>query len=401
MPDFAYVAFSKDGRKTKGKVDAGSLTDARRQLRALGLSVIELEAASERAAVSRSEILGVFSANLDYARLFSDLAVLLNAGLGIDQATRAVRDASNGRTRVALQALFDQLTSGMSPSAAFARMPGVPQDALALIVSGEKVARLPQVMALLGVELIRRQNQKKELIDALIYPAFLLVMMIFAIGVLSFVLVPSLQPIFESSGRETPIVLWILSALRDLLIHPAVVLGFFVFVLISLAVTLLRPAQMKLLIGSIFLKLPLFGDVISRIALARYLQNLALLIENSVALPDALKTTADGCAIPSYRGKLHSVRDQVLSGKTVHDAFASIDLMPAGILSLIAIGDEVNRLGPVLAGASNAMQLDAQRTLQRATTLLTPIITIVLGALVGSLVISVMSALLSINELSL
>ncbi|WP_312408652.1 type II secretion system F family protein [Rhizobium sp.] len=401
MPDFAYVAFSKDGRKTKGKVDAGSLTDARRQLRALGLSVIEIEAASERATVSRGDILGVFSAKLDYARLFSDLAVLLNAGLGIDQATRAVRDASHGRTRVALQALFDQLTSGMSPSAAFARMPAIPQDALALIVSGEKVARLPQVMALIGEELIRRQNQKKELIDALIYPAFLLVMMIFAIGVLSFVLVPSLQPIFESSGRETPIVLWILSSLRDLLIHPAVVLSFFVFVLISLAVTLMRPAQMRSVAGASFLKLPLFGDVMSRIALARYLQNLALLIENSVALPDALKTTADGCAIPSYRGKLHSVRDQVLSGKTVHDAFASIDLMPAGILSLIAIGDEVNRLGPVLAGASNAMQLDAQRTLQRATTLLTPIITIVLGALVGSLVISVMSALLSINELSL
>jgi general secretion pathway protein F len=401
MPNYAYVAFSKDGRKTRGVIDAGTTVDARRQLRSLGLSIIELRAAESGETLKSAKIFEPRQRRLDYAQLFSDLAVLLNAGLSIDQAVRAVRDASVNRVRrAAMQELLDRLTSGNSPSSAFAQMPRLPTDTLALIVSGEKVARLPQVMALIAEELTRRRNQRKELIDALIYPAFLIVMMMFAIGVLSFVLVPSLEPIFESSGREPPIILHILGQLRRILTEPIVVLTGLTAFGFLLAVALLRPSVAKAALGSLILKLPLFGGIISKVAIARYLQNLSLLLENSVLLADALKIAADGCAVPSYRSKLHHIQGVVLSGKSLHDAFVSTDLFPPGILSLIMIGDEVNRLGPVLAGAAAALQSDAQRTLDRATTLLTPVITIVLGALVGSLVISVMSALLSVNELS-
>ncbi|RYG99780.1 MAG: type II secretion system F family protein [Alphaproteobacteria bacterium] len=400
MPTYRFVAFSSDGRKTRGAVEAGTLLEARRQLRDRQLSIVELLEGSS--SVEKNSFFTSFKRGIDYARLFSDLAVLLNAGLGIDQAVRAIRDAGQGgRQQQVLQELLGQLTAGASPSSAFSRLPNLPSDVLALIVSGEKVARLPHVMTLIGSELARRQSQRKELVDALIYPVFLLVMMAFAVGVLSFVLVPSLEPIFESSGRAPPMIVGLLGNLRTVLTQPAIIVALTSVIVLSVAIAALRPAATKRIATGVMLRTPLFGSVISRITIARYLQNLSLLLDNSVALPDALKITADGCAITSYRVRLAVVRDMVISGKSVLEAFTSVNLMPSGVLSLIAIGDEVNRLGPVLAGASNALQLDAQRTLERATTMLTPIITIVLGALVGSLVISVMSALLSINELSL
>lgn len=400
MSTFSYAAFSKDGRKTRGTIEASSAADARRLLRDRGLSVASLGDSGR--ASTRLSMFASFGRRLDHARLFGDLSVLLNAGLGIEQAIRAVREARRSRIeRQSLQELLDKLTAGSSPASAFARLEGIPKDALALIVSGEKVARLPHVMNLLAVELKRRQDQKKELVDALIYPMFLLLIMGLAVGVLTFVLVPSLAPIFEGSGRPPPFVVALLDGLRQTLTAPSFLFAGTVFSLVVVAFAAMRPAVARSALTATILKLPVVGNVVTKIAIARFIQNLSLLLENSVPLPEALAIATDGCSIPGHRSKLGEARELVLSGKPLNEAFASIGIFPPGVLSLIVIGDEVNRLAPVMAGAAAAMQLEAQRVIDRATTLLTPTITIILGGLVGSLVISVMSALLSINELSM
>ena len=97
---------------------------------------------------------------------------------------------------------------------------------------------------------------------------------------------------------------------------------------------------------------------------------------------------------------MNLVRDRVSTGARLHAALQDSNLFPPGVLALATVGEEVNRLPVTLANAGTVMREEAKRTAERLLAMLTPAITIVLGALVGALVISVMTALLSINELS-
>lgn len=401
MPLFTYSAFSHDGRQRKGSVDARDAADARRKLKANGLSVVELKPIDASKAKVRSSFASVFRSRLNTKRFFADLSVLMNAGLGIDQALKAMHEAASRSADAEIIAkVLDKLASGAGPAAALTAIEGLPDEAVALVASGERSARLPYVMKVVAADLDRRDAQRKQLIDAAVYPIFLLLMMLVALGVVTFVLVPTLEPIFESSGRDTPLIVALLSHLGDALSNPLVALVSFSVVALLAALSMLRPTWMKSSFGSAVLKLPLLGKALAHSALARYLQTLALLLENAVPLPEALSLAADSSPLKDHRGKLISMREVVVAGKRIPEALTATGLFPRSVISLVAIGDEVNKLPEVLNKTSEILRSDAQRVMDRLLALLTPAITIFLGVLVGGLVISVMTALLSMNELS-
>jgi len=401
MKHFSYRAFNSEGRLQKGQIDALDLLDARRKLKARGLSVADLDILEASPPRSGARLRALLRAKFDQTRFFGDLSVLMNAGLGIDQALRALYEAS-GRSadKEIIGHIIERLASGAMPSAAFSGINGLPEESLALVASGERSARLPYVMKVITADLQRRDLQRKQIVDALVYPLFLLVMMFVAVGIVTFVLVPTLEPIFESSGRALPWIVALLSGLRRALSEPSIIVTLFAGLGVLASIAILRPSFFREWFGAILLKLPLIGGALRQSALGRYLQSLSLLLENAVPLPEALALAARSCPAQSYREPLLSMREQVISGKRLPEAFATIGLFPRGVVSLVAIGDEVNRLSAVLDNAAGILRADAQRSTDRMLVLLTPAITIFLGLLVGGLVTSVMTALLSINELS-
>ncbi|PDT00064.1 cytochrome C biogenesis protein [Rhizobium chutanense] len=398
MAKFEYSLFAADGRKRTGTVEATDLPDARRKLRSPGITVSDVRPfGTVRSRALRMPKIGQ---RFDHVRFIGNLAVLVTAGLTLDQSLRALRaSASNQIERDRLDAMLERLSAGAAASSTFALIDGLPDDILALIASGEKTARLADVLSVIASDLERRKAHRKQLLDALLYPAFLLLMMLLAVGVVTFVLVPALEPIFQSSDRETPFLIAFLSMAGQLLSDPLFALVGGASFLLAVVTYALKAQAFSRWGTAILIKMPVFGPLIIKIALARYLQTLSLLLDNAVAMPEALALAAKACTVSIYRPRLSAMREAVISGRRLAEAFSESRLFPESIVSLTAVGDEVNKLAAVLANGSNIMRVEAQRTLDRLLSLLTPTITILLGLLVGGLVISVMTALLSVNEL--
>lgn len=399
MARFEYSAFAANGRKISGTVEAADIADARRKLQAPGVMIGDIRplGVNGRSISSRLPKLGE---RFDQVGFFSNLAVLSTAGLTLDQSLRALRAAASRRSeRGRLDAMIERLSAGTSAASTLALIDDIGADVLALIASGEKTARLATVLPAIASDLERRRDQRKQLVDALLYPAFLLVMMVIALGVVTFVLVPALEPVFDGSGRPLPFLIAVLSFAGKMLSDPTVLAAGFGAILILVILSLTQARAIVGLASAALIKMPVFGPLMIKAALARYLQTLSLLLDNAVAMPEALSLAADACTIVSYRHRLSVMREAVISGRRLGEAFADSRLFPASIVSLAVVGDEVNRLAPVLANGSNILRHEAERTLDRLLALLTPTITILLGMLVGGLVISVMTALLSINEL--
>jgi general secretion pathway protein F len=399
MRRFRYQGFSREGVKVGGVLDASDLEEARRILRSNGLTVQQLISDGHE---NRRRFSLELNRPFDTTAFFRELSILTGSSLTLDQALHVMKAAAGGKeTQDVIESMAVRLASGQTPSNAVRTIEGLPDDLRALISVGERSGKLAYAFSVIAEDLMRRQTQRKKLMDAAIYPVFLVLMMFGALLVVTFVLVPALLPIFEGSDRSPPLMIQVLSGLREIvtstwfsILASAALLAFAVF-------WMFKASIITRLFNSMLLRTPIIGPILIKTTLARYLQSLALLVENSVSLPDALALSTDCCAIPSLKPRMIEMREKVLAGRPLSDAIQESTLFPTTVISLIRAGDQVNRLSVVLANSSDLLQDEATRRSDAMMALMTPMVTIVLGLLVGGLVISVLTALLSVNELGI
>jgi general secretion pathway protein F len=405
--NFKYRAYGSGGKEDNGETEGRNRQDALRQLASRGLSVVHLSEAKPQtgrpgADSAKPARFGLPGKRLDPGRLFADLALLTEAGLTVTQSLRSMRSTETAPAqRQAIAALMEKMSAGTSAAVSFSAISTIQADSLGLIASGENAGRLPDVFRALATQHEERAKLKSLLVNALSYPAFLLVLMLLAVLVLTFVLVPALEPVFENSQAKAPLIVAALSALRRSLSSGGALLVFLVLLLAALASLLPKPRAM--LAGSLqrlFLRLPFAGPIMRKTAIARYLSSFALLIGNGAAMAKALELSAVCATIPSYRARLFGIRDAVSVGQRLPAALQASGLFDERIIALIAVGDEANRLPVVAKRAAQILETAVQTATARYAAMLTPIMTIVMGILIGGLAVSVMTALLSINEIA-
>jgi general secretion pathway protein F len=406
--NFRFRAYLNDGREETGNVEALDKNDALRQLAGRGKSAFELTETKTKAPVFRrrkkdSARFAFLSRRFDPAQLFADLALLTEAGLTISQALRSMHSTESvSEQRAVVGKLLENMSTGTNAAAAFGNIKAIPADSVGLIASGESAGRLPEVFRALATQYDERAKLKSQLLNALGYPLFLLILMLLAILVLTFVLVPAIEPIFQNADHPPPFVVSLLSGLRLWLtggfafIAPVAI----IVLLLASLVPGVRP-RLAAWFGRVLMRLPLIGSTITKTALARYLSSLALLLSNGTSMSKALALAAGSVSIVSLQPKLLVIRDRVATGERLPAALEHTALFDERIVSLLAVGDEANRLAVVAQRASHLLNTEAQNTIARFIAVLTPAMTITLGLLVGGLVVSVMTALLSINEIAI
>ncbi len=399
MPLFRYEAFSSEGMSKRGSLDAPNENSARLTLQQDGLRVVTIRS-SKQPRMTHTPRYSPFASRVDLERLFADLTVLLDAGLGLERALKALSE-SEGGNRDAARTILEALSGGTSPSDAFRSLPGVTEEVCALISGGERTGKLVSVFTMVSRDLKRQRLQKSQIFEAISYPIFLLVMMLFAVLLITFSLVPAILPIFESADRRPPVLVSVLGTLGDGLNQWG---GFIVLFLIPCILLLVMKKNRdagRRLIREAVPRIPIVGALAKKHMLVRYLRSLSLSLGNGIEMQKALELGANTCAFASYRAIFSNLREEVITGKTFTDAMRTAAIFPSSVVSLAAIGDAINGLPNVLSRAADIIDAEATQLQNRLLAFLSPAITIIMGLLIGSLVISVMSALLSINEMSL
>jgi general secretion pathway protein F len=406
--NFRYKAYLTDARQETGNIEASDKQDALRKLSRQGRAVFELDEAEakkeKRSGIDQKPKSFAFMARkFNAAQLFSDLALLTDAGLTITQALRSMHSTeASAEQRKVIGELLASMSTGTSAATAFGSIKSVPLDSVGLIASGENAGRLAEVFRALTEQYEERAKLKSQLQNVLGYPIFLLILMVAAILVLTFALVPAIEPIFQNADRPPPLVVGLLSSLRGFLTGGFIVGG--PVVILGLLLLVLMPAFRKRIRTSLHRltgHLPIIGTIIVKTALARYLSSLALLLSNGTSMSKALALAATTVPNAALQAKLITVRDRVSTGERLPQALENSRLFDDRIVSLIAVGDEANRLAIVTKRASKILDSEAQTITTRLIAILTPTMTIALGLLIGGLVVSVMTALLSINEIAI
>jgi general secretion pathway protein F len=419
LSTFHYRAYTAQGVITTGAIVADGIEAAVDALYGSGLTpfethhvpgenagrltTVQVGADKTRASIWKREIFQSNRFSLKELTAFTvELSSLRNSGLPLDAAFRIIAGpgASPKTVRLAGGLLKDVL-GGLQLSEAMARRPEVfPSDYLAILGAGESGGATGQVLKQIAELLTRRLELRGKITSALIYPLILISMSLVSVGVIVFVLLPSIAPIFTDAGLPLPGILKTLSDLQENWLRTASVAG---VAGIAVAAAWSRAKQNAgIMHGLDRLKcsLPVVGKLIQSREAGRFARALGTLLSARVPMMWAMQTARALVTNRYLNGLYEKAIERVPEGTPLHRAFDGTGLLPATSLRLVAVGEESGQLGPMLIQVATVLEGDLQRRIEQMVGLLTPALTLAIGSGIGALIMQVMTAVLSINDLA-
>jgi len=418
MPSFAYTARDRSGQTVQASLDAPSRRDALRLLTARGLSPIRVEEGSSRKPATGKAKSGSGSLSSQFSTLNSktptaasltrrerlpfleSLVDLTSSGLSAGEAVRLLSmRIKEPRLRVVCTHMWDQLGEGSTLSQAMTSLPTVfDSSTINLIQAGEATGNLNDVLNRLITHLNEEKELRREVMNALAYPVF---MMVVAGGVIIFFLVfllPRLQTLLSSLGGELPTSTKILVGLSNFGIHYGLFLAIGA-VFGGIAFWRWRATDAgRLTSDAWMLKLPLVGPFsVSQTVLA-FSQTLSVLLENGITTAEALRMTERQIANRVHRAAFDIATGRVLEGEALSAALQRTGCFPDLVLDQLSVGENTGNLVPSLKKISVAYQKAISNQLNVFTRVIATGVLMGVFIFVGFIAFAIISAVFQLSS---
>jgi type II secretory pathway component PulF len=400
MAYFSYKALDQTGKTMTGLVEAPSDQVAARLLKEKKLYITNLKEQSKTfslAAIKDKFKHISFNDQVNFTRQMSTLAV---AGLSIPESLRII---SSQTTNPALLSLYQDIehsiTGGGNFAGALARHPDIFSDVyIALVRAGEASGSLDRVLTRMAENLENQAEFRAKVRSAMIYPIIIIVGMIAVIFVMMTVVIPKLTELYDDFGIDLSITTKILVWTSDFFVNYwwlmilAVVVGIFIFVKWRA-----NPLG-RLILDKGTLKIPLLGELQTKVMLAEFTRALGMLIGSGIHILDALTYLKDSMGNVVYQKAVAEITKKIEKGFPMGESFAQYDIFPIIVSQMIKVGEETGKLDETLGKLSTYFERESDHLLKNLTTTLEPAIMIVLGLGVGFIVFSVITPIYSLTS---
>ena len=393
--DFAYTARTIAGDSKAGQVAAESLEAARGQLRSQGLFVVTLDASGQRTASTASVAKHSGPRRLRHrerVQFTAQMAVMVDAGVPVAAALDSLSvEAKGSRLAAVAKALQDDVEAGESLSQAMQKQPGSFNETYRnLVRASEATGTLGTVLSRLAAQLDQEREVFQQVKSALTYPAC---MILGAIGVAIFLLTfvfPQILPLFAGRDLELPLPTRIMMTASDLLVnHSGKVLGGLLMVVSGLVMIWRTPSGRRVF-DRLLLRMPIFGPLLTKLAIARTLRTLASTTHAGVPILEALELTASVARNGEYVALWNNAAESISSGQSLQRSLEGTTLMPPSLLRMIGAGEQTGRLPDVLLKISDGLEGDLKHAIKAATGALEPAMVFVMGGMIGTIALGIL-----------
>jgi general secretion pathway protein F len=406
LPLFSYKAVSAAGETQEGEMEGLARAAVVERLQAMGLIPIRVDETTAKAGGANTGQ-GIFRKNRvtqdDVAVLTQEIATLLKAGLPLDRCLEILIGLSASEpVRQLMTQVREDVRGGAALSKALEAQQGVfSRFYLNMIRAGEAGGALDVVLQRL-TEFMERSKELKETVkSALMYPAILIGVAVLSVVILLMWVVPQFSQMFEESGKALPLPTQIVIGAGDAVRSYwwAMVLGG-IGVYSWFARQMREPASRykwdKRLLG-----LPLVGDLVGKLEVARFSRTLGTLIGNGVTLLTALSIVKDTLSNTVMAEGLTVVATQLKEGKGLGKPLMETGLFPKLAVHLVMVGEETGKLQEMLIRIADIYDREVHSTVKRMLALMEPVLILGLGLVIGGIIMSILVAILSVNDLAM
>ena len=405
MPSFRYKAIAADGRLLQGVMEAPSRAVAVSRLQNAGQLPISteevkgghtilsrlLEKSRTRNTISKSDILF----------LTRELATMLQAGMPLDAAFKMLENtSSNHSMKNLVGAINEKIRNGASLSEALAAQGGYfDRLYLSMIRAGEAGGSLQIIIERIADYQENMWELRNSVITALIYPAILLLITILSLFVLLTFVVPQFIPLFEDMGKAVPMITQVVFAIAGLFKSYGWILIIIIVLALWLFKKLLEDEDRLLRFHEWLLALPILGNLLTQMEVARFARTLGTLLANGVPLMQAVVLARDVMGNRVMAGLMDMVGRSLEQGDRLARPIRESGYFPPLAVQLIEVGEESGQLDSMLTKIADIYDKEVQSSIKRMLTLLEPTIIIFLGGIIATIILSILLALLGLNDL--
>ena len=402
MALYLYHAFSKDGKKVTGTIDAPSLQTAKEQLSKQGIYPILVALSSQEAALPwYKRFFAKKISNKDRIIFTKQLAVLLKSGVPLLQALELLIEQFEGSLKVMLIAIKDQVKEGISFADALKKYPKVFDNIyVQLVRAGEASGKLELILERLTAYLERRAEIRKRIRGALTGPLIQVVVSIIVVSVLIIFVVPMMTENFASQGKALPFATQLLVGIST---------GFKNYYWLILLLLILMFAGFYYwrstptgarIIDQIKLKLPIIGYFARMNAVVQFSYTLGMLIEGGVNLAESLDIVVNIIDNKVLSDALKEARDKIIKQGKIAQYLKQTNIFPPIATYLISTGEQSGQLDFMLLTVAKNYEEDLGEYADRLSALIGPVILIVMAVVVGFIVIALMLPMIQLGDLA-
>ena len=389
MATFNYRAIDQTGRYAQGQIDAINEVDLEIRLERMGLDLITFRSTEKsKKAFSQNKV-----SNRDLVMFCFQLEQLTSAGVPMLEGLNDLRESNtNPYFQKVLGALAVDVEGGKMLSQALAEHPDVFDEVFVnLVAAGEQTGQLPAVFDNLSNTLKWQDELLGQTKRLLAYPLFVLVVVMAAVTFLMIYLVPEMVKFLNSLGQELPLNTRILIFISNAFVNYWwLILAIPIVVITGLAAYIRQSAEARYRFDYIKLKLPLTGEILHKIIMARFARYFALMYQTGIPILQAIKTCENIVGNRVIADALSRVHAQINAGDSMSDSFHNAGLFPPLVVRMIKVGENTGALDKSLLNVSYFYDRDVNEQMHKMLKLLEPALTVVLGLILAFIMMSVL-----------
>jgi len=398
MSTFKYRLLTNSSGIVEGEKEAPSKADLINELRKSGSIILNIHTIDKNKKFGFSFNRAGKKAVLPFTQ---ELATLLEGGIPIDKSLSILL---SGQSKNTIKNVIEDLLNGIKTGKSFA-------EALVnhtklfssvyinMIRAGEEGGVLPQVLKRLGSFQERLQKVKGEIISAMIYPLLLSSTGLISVGALIIYVIPKFAQIFDGMGITLPFSTMVLMGTSRFSIRYGWILIIAAIAAFFLYKRAMKDKNTSVKIDQKKLKMPLVGNLMWKMQIARFARTLGTLLENGVPLLKSMDIVKDVLSNHYLANILQDVKMEVKEGEGLTISLAKRGFLPEIAVHLLKVGEETGNLDQMLLKVADNFDAEIEQRMKRLVTMVEPVLILLMGAVIGVIVISMLTAILSVNDL--
>ncbi len=421
MPKFSYIALDATGQEQKGTIDASNQTAAISNIREKGLFPTDIDEVGAAGTKARAGALfgkkakkgGAKGLNMQIRMpnmggvkqkvlmaFTRQLATLIDAGLPLVRGLRVLqKQEKNLVLGDAIEAMADSIESGTTFAESLAQHPRIFNRLFVnMVKAGEVGGILDIVLRRLAEFMEKAQKIKNKVTAAMIYP---IVVMVMAMAILTFLMVfiiPKFEEIFSDmlGDEQLPgLTRFVINSSRGLVDYWYAVIGVIVGVVVGVY-AFGRTKKGRYAIDWFKFKIPLFGSLLQRTAIARFSRTLGTLMNSGVPVLQALNIVRDTAGNEVVAVAVNKVHDAVKEGENMSPPIEASGIFPPVVVSMVEVGEETGALPDMLERVADNYEDEVDNAVVGITSVIEPILIVFLAVIVGTIVIALFLPLIAI-----
>jgi len=404
MPSFSYKAKLITGNITEGTIQAADQKAAMDQLRGQKLTPLEVSESSK----SLNEIIAAISpfkpsvSSKELVLFSRQLSTLVSAGVPLVQGLTILEEQVESKHfKNVVRLIREDIESGLSITDALKKHPRAFEELyVSMIKAGEVGGILDVILERLSAYLEAAETLKAKVKGAMMYPA---VVSTIAGSVTFFLIVgviPTFEGIFKGFGAELPGMTQILIDLSHFLRN------YWYVVLLTPVVLFIAMKQYgkteggKRNIDSLILKIPIFGILLKKVAVAKFTRTFGTLVKSGVPILQALETVAKTSGNKVIEIAIMSAREAVKEGERIATPLKKANIFPPMVIQMVAIGEETGNLDAMLNKIADFYDQEVDTAVKGLTSMIEPIIIVIMGVVIGFIVIAMFMPMFELGGLA-